>query len=265
MTLIDLTLRASEIDAVMPGDGVEEGWVIAPAGYAPPLGESVLLRVRAPAAPEGVFLDAVVQWRRAQAVGSQPAGVGLRVMSHSLARWRFLRGLTRPSVAADRRASPRLPTRVAVILVTAPRGSTRIYPCSVTDVSLDGAALAMNHRLEPGEQGRCEWAVGALTFAVQFSVVWSAVGRLGIRLVDPPPSARGAWLQLVEAAASALEGRRLIPSPMRAASNRATVRTTGASAVGGVGSARGTQGAVPDRAAVELAPTSARRRDPRSG
>jgi hypothetical protein len=152
-----------------------------------------------------------------------------------------------------------------VILVTAPRGSTRIYPCSVTDVSLDGAALAMNHRLEPGEQGRCEWAVGALTFAVQFSVVWSAVGRLGIRLVDPPPSARGAWLQLVEAAASALEGRRLIPSPMRAASNRATVRTTGASAVVGVGSARGTQGAVPDRAAVELAPTSARRRDPRSG
>ena len=189
MTLIDLTLRASEIDGVMPGDGVEEGWVIAPGGYAPQLGESVLLRLRAPAAPDGVFLDAVVQWRRSQAVGSQPAGVGLRVMSHSLARWRFLRGLARPTVSAERRAAPRLPTRVAVILVTAPRGSTRIYPCSVTDVSVDGAALAMNHRLEPGEQGRCEWAVGALTFAVQFVVVWSATGRLGIRLADPPPSA----------------------------------------------------------------------------
>lgn len=265
MTLIDLTLRASDVDAAMPGDGVEEGWVIAPVGYAPPLGESVLLRVRAPAAPEGVFLDAVVQWRRAQAVGSQPAGVGLRVMSHSLGRWRFLRGLARPAIAADRRASPRLPTRVAVILVTAPRGSTRIYPCSVTDVSVDGAALAMNHRLEPGEQGRCEWAVGALTFAVQFSVVWSAVGRLGIRLADPTPSARSAWLQLVEAAASALEAQRLSPSFTRPASTRAAVRPAGSPVGGAAVSARGTQGAVPDRAVVELAPTSARRRDPRSG
>lgn len=265
MTLLDLTLRASEIDAVMPGDGVEEGWVIAPVGYSPPLGESVLLRVRTPTMPEGVFLDAVVQWRRAQPVGGQPAGVGLRVMSHSLARWRFLRGLARATSALDRRASPRLPTRVAVILVTAPRGSTRIYPCSLTDISAEGAALAMNHRLEPGEQGRCEWAVGALTFAVQFTVKWSSVGRLGICLADPSPTARSAWLQLVEAAASALEARRLSPSPPRSNTARAAARPVTSPTQGVAVSGRPNQGAVPDRAAVELAPTSARRRDPRSG
>ncbi len=265
MTLIDLTLRASEIDAVMPRDGVEEGWVIAPSGYGAPLGESVVLRLRVPSVPDGVFVDAVVQWRRPQSVGAQPAGVGLRVMSHSLARWRFLRRVGGASQPAERRASPRLPTRVAVILVTAPRGSTRIYPCSLTDVSVDGAALAMNHRLEPGEQGRCEWAVGALTFAVQFTVMWSLVGRLGIRLVDPSPSARSAWLQLVEAADSALEARRLSPSPTRAASARMGPRLATSPTHGVTVSARPAQGAVPDRAAVELAPTSARRRDPRSG
>lgn len=265
MTLIDLTLRATDVDAVMPGDGVEEGWVIAPPGYAPPLGESVLLRLRAPSAPEGVFLDAVVQWRRPQPVGAQPAGVGLRVMSHSLPRWRFLRGLARATRAVDRRASPRLPTRVAVILVTAPRGSTRIYPCSLTDVSVEGAALAMNHRLEPGEQGRCEWAVGALTFAVQFTVMWSAVGRLGIRLADPSPSARGAWLQLVEAAESALESRRMQPLPSRTSAARALVRPAASPAHEAPSSPRPAQGTVPDRAAVELTPSSARRRDPRSG
>lgn len=265
MTLIDLTLRASDVDAALPGDGVDEAWVIAPAGYAAPLGESVVLRVRAPALPDGVFVDAVVQWRRPQAVGALPAGVGLRVMSHSLARWRFLRRLLAASQPAERRASARLPTRVAVILVTAPRGSTRIYPCSLTDVSIDGAALAMNHRLEPGEQGRCEWAVGALTFAVQFTVVWSAVGRLGIRLVDPSPGSRGAWLQLIEAAESALEARRLSPTPTRSASARVTGRLATSTTQGMSPSARPAQGAVPDRAAVELAPASARRRDPRRG
>jgi hypothetical protein len=143
-----------------------------------------------------------------------------------------------------------------VILVTAPRGSTRIYPCALADVSLRGALLSINHRLEPGEQGRCEWAVGARTFAVTLAVAWSSQGRAGVRVIAEERAQTAAWEELLESVRTALDAQRVAPQGI--------IPRTDIAAPADV-TLRAERGAVPERAIVELPPGPTRRRDPRQG
>ncbi|MEZ4393421.1 MAG: PilZ domain-containing protein [Polyangiales bacterium] len=261
MLYLDLTLPQHELRAAISGDGGADAWIIVSARYDIPLGETVLVRVRCAGAQDGVFIEGIVQWRRSSPSRDLREGVGLRVMAHSLARWAFLRELSMQTAPSERRGAARLPLRMAVILVTAPRGSTRIYPCTMVDVSTGGACLTANHRLGPGEQGRCEWAVGARTFAVQFVVVWGGAGRLGIRLVESTEGAKAAWGELVESTRSALDARR---TPARAPAPAAS-RDARSSGPIVEAEPRMRRGSLPDRAIVEVAGERVRRRDPRSG
>lgn len=261
MLYLDLTLSQHELRAAISGDGASDSWIIVSARYDIPLGETVLLRVRCDGAQDGVFVEGIVQWRRATPSRGLREGVGVRVMAHSLSRWAFLRELALQTAPRERRGAARLPLRLAVILVTAPRGSTRIYPCTMVDVSTGGACLTANHRLGAGEQGRCEWAVGARTFAVQFTVVWAGAGRLGIRLVESTEGAKAAWNELVESTRSALDARRT-PARAPAAAVSRDARSSGPIAED---ESRARRGSLPDRAIVEVSGEGVRRRDPRSG
>lgn len=263
MLYLDLTLSNAAVSASLAGDGENEAWMIVSPRYEVPLGEALLLRVRCEAAPEGVFLEGVVQWRRGTPTAGQPAGVGVRLMAHSVSRWNYLRELVVKAPTPDRRSAPRLPLRMPVILVTAPKGSTRIYPCTMIDVSVDGACLTLNHRLGTGERGRCEWAVGARTFAVQFRVAWATAGRIGIRIVDAAPGVQTAWTELFESTRAALDTRRT--PPRSNPSGAVAIRTDGRSGADEERiSTRLNRGSLPDRAIVEISEDSVRKRDPRS-
>lgn len=270
MRLIELNLTREQLAERLVTEGAPEGGLLLPANYELSLGEAVLVRVCLAELSVGVYLEGVVQWRRAAQTRGQRGGVGLRLVSASTARWRFLRAWARGEVS-DRRMEWRHPARQPVIFVTAPRGSTRIYPCSLADVSREGALLSINHRLEPGEEGRCEWAVSARTFAVTLSVVWSAPGCAGVKLLWRGRDERPAWEELVDSVRTALDARLLLPRPeapptvavqLRAEQRKITppgefpeVRAV----------PRADRGAVPERPIVELPADPTRRRDPRRG
>lgn len=253
MRLIDLHLTREQLAACLSSEGATDGALHLPDAYDIALGEAVLVRLRPTDLVTGVYLEGVVQWRRATASRGQPKGIGLRLVPTSASRWRYLRAIVDGGQVVDRRRSWRHPCKMPVILVTAPRGSTRIYPCSLSEVSAEGALLAINHRLVVGEEGRCEWAVGARTFAVTLSVVWSDPGRVGARLLWRGREERPAWDALVESVRSSLDALRVDPRSVEASrpeprrGEGGDLRSTGRH----------------ERAIVELPPDPTRRDDPR--
>lgn len=271
MRLIELKLTRRQLAERLVTDGTPEGGLLLPANYDVALGEAVLVRVCPEELAVGTYLEGIVQWRRASASRGQPAGVGLRLVPASMPRWRYLRAWSSGEAVEHLRRTWRHPARQPVIFVTAPRGSTRIYPCSLAEVSTDGALLAINHRIEPGEEGRCEWAVSARTFAVTLRVVWSSPGRAGVRLLWRGRDERPAWDELVDSVRTALDAKLLAPrlDVQPAPSVQIRPETRKLTPTGDPAEARAVprsdRGAVPERPIVELPPDPTRRRDPRRG
>ena len=87
MRLVDLNLSRDELADRLGGASIGDASLRLPANYDLPLGESVLVRVRAPSMGHPVFLEGVVQWRRPQATRGQAPGTGVRLVAAAVPRW----------------------------------------------------------------------------------------------------------------------------------------------------------------------------------
>lgn len=192
-------------------DAGEEGTLMVPGAFDLALGAPVTLRIGFDGLPCGVFLDGVVQARRA-ATPAAKAGVGVRFLPTSAEAARFASQWASGQRDPKGRREWRYPVDVSVILVTSPRGSTRIYPCSLVDVSMRGARAAINHRIEPDEEIRCEWRSELGSGAVTSRAVWSGNGRLGLEHLWRKPEERVAWEQFLSKVRTTLRGRVAMPS-----------------------------------------------------
>lgn len=190
----------------------EEGTLMVPGLFELGLGAPVTLRIGFEGLPCGVFLDGVVQARRSATPGTR-AGVGVRFLPSSAEAARFASQWASGQRDPKGRREWRYPVDVSVILVTSPRGSTRIYPCSLVDVSMRGARAAINHRIEPDEEIRCEWRSELGSGAVTSRAVWSGNGRLGLEHVWRKPEERVAWEQFLAKVRTTLRGKISVPLP----------------------------------------------------
>ncbi|MEZ4407198.1 MAG: PilZ domain-containing protein [Polyangiales bacterium] len=111
-----------------------------------------------------------------------------------------------------------------MVVVTAPRGSARIYPCVWTDVSYGGAGLSLAHRVEVGEAVRCEWSASQGSGAVTARIVWCQQGRVGVRTDFRDEAERAAWITLIDQVRASLRSTRALP---REAQGEPTPHRTG--------------------------------------
>lgn len=190
----------------------EEGTLMVPGLFELGLGAAVTLRIGFEGLPCGVFLDGIVQARRASTPGTR-AGVGVRFLPTSVEAARFAAQWAAGKSDPRGRREWRYPVDVSVILVTSPRGSTRIYPCTLVDVSMRGARAAINHRIEPDEEIRCEWRSELGGGAVTSRAVWSGNGRLGLEHLWRKPEERVAWEQFLARVRTTLRGKIAVPMP----------------------------------------------------
>lgn len=183
-----------------------------PGLYDLALGTAVDLRIGLEGHHCGVFLEAVVQSRRQSSPGVR-AGLGVRFQRSSLVGAGFVSQWALGQREPAGRYEWRYPVDLPVILVTAPRGSTRIYPCTLVDVSMRGARASINHRIEPDSELRCEWRSEFGGGAVTSRAIWAANGRLGLQHVFQQPEERVAWEQLLVKVRSTLRERIVGPMP----------------------------------------------------
>lgn len=193
-------------------EAAEEGALIIPGLYDLALGATVQLRIGLEGQQCGIFAEALVQSRR-QASGGIRGGLGVRFLRSSLEAGRFLAQWSQGLREPNGRHEWRYPVDIPVILVTAPRGSTRIYPCSLVDASMRGARATISHRIEPDSELRCEWKSEFGSGAVTSRAVWGANGRLGLRHVFNRPDERVAWEQLLAKVRTTLRERIVVPLP----------------------------------------------------
>lgn len=190
----------------------EESALVIPGLYDLALGAPIDLRIGLEGQPCGVFLEAVVQSRR-PASASTRGGLGVRLLRSSAEAGRFVAQWAQGQREPGGRHEWRYPVDLTVILVTAPRGSTRIYPCNLIDVSMRGARALVSHRIEPGTEVRCEWKSEFGGGSVASRAVWGAHGRLGLKHVFERPEERVAWEQLLARVRSTLRERVVVPLP----------------------------------------------------
>lgn len=190
----------------------EEGALVIPGLYDLALGAAIDLRVGLEGQPSGVFLEGVVQSRRPASAGVR-GGLGVRFLRSSVDAGRFVAQWALGQREPNGRHEWRYPVDISVILVTSPRGSTRIYPCNLVDVSMRGARASINHRIEPDSEVRCEWKSEFGSGAVTSRAVWGAHGRLGLKHVFNRPEERVAWEQLLAKVRSTLRERVVLPLP----------------------------------------------------
>lgn len=190
----------------------EEGALVLPGLYDLSLGAAVDLRIGLEGQACGVFLEGVVQSRRPAGAGTR-SGLGVRFVRSSAETGRFVAQWALGQREASGRHEWRYPVELSVILVTSPRGSTRIYPCTLVDVSMRGARASINHRIEPDSEVRCEWRSEFGSGAVTSRAVWNAHGGLGLKHVFNRPEERVAWEQLLAKVRSTLRERVVLPLP----------------------------------------------------
>jgi hypothetical protein len=193
-------------------DAGEEGALVIPGQYDLSLGAAVDLRVGLEDEPCGVFLQAVVQSRRPASAGNR-GGLGVRFLRSSADAARFVAQWALGQRETAGRAQWRYPVDLPVVLVTSPRGSTRIYPCILVDASTNGARASISHRIEPGSEVRCEWKGEFGSGAVATRAVWNTHGGLGLALNPGRPEERVAWEQLIGRVRGALRERVVQPLP----------------------------------------------------
>ena len=193
-------------------DAGEEGAMMVPGLYDLALGTAVDLRIGLEGQHCGVFLEAVVQSRRQSSPGVR-AGLGVRFQRSSIEGARFVSQWSLGQREPTGRHEWRYPVDLPIILVTSPRGSTRIYPCTLVDVSMRGARASINHRIEPESELRCEWRSEFGNGAVTARAVWGGNGRLGLQHVFHRPEERVAWEQLLAKVRSTLRERIVAPLP----------------------------------------------------
>ena len=193
-------------------DAAEEGALVIPGLYDLALGTAVHLRVGLEGQPCGVFLEAVVQSRRPASAGVR-GGMGVRFLRSSVEAGRFVAMWSNGQREPAGRHEWRYPVDLQVILVTSPRGSTRIYPCTLVDVSMRGARANISHRIEPDSEVRCEWKSEFGSGAVTARAVWGANGGLGLKHVFHRPEERVAWEQLLAKVRATLRERVVVPLP----------------------------------------------------
>ena len=193
-------------------DAEADGTVSLPGVYDFPLGANVCVRMGLEGLPAGAFFDTVVL-SRWPGVGATRAGIGLRALPASLDAVRFLSAWAQGKREGAGRREWRYPVDVPVILVTAPRGSTRIYPCTLADVSHSGARAVISHRIEPGAELRCEWRGDFGIGSVSARAVWAVNGRLGIELQPQKPDEKVEWDRFVSAVRATLRSRVVAPMP----------------------------------------------------
>ena len=246
----------------------EDGTIVVPGVYDLPLGATVWLRVGFEDLGAGVFVEAVVLSRWPTA-GSARAGMGLRCLPSSVDAARFVTAWAHGRRELSGRAQWRYPADVPVILVTAPRGSTRIYPCALVDVSVGGARATINHRIEPGAEVRCEWRGEYGSGFINARAVWGANGRLGFIHVPARPEERVVWEQLVATVRSNLRARVVASMPEKAWNSSGGARPErGFTPTPGRGGAPGDVGRSVAPKLVEVPAVQSgvrsKRRDPRS-
>lgn len=193
-------------------EAAEEGALVIPGQYELALGAVVNLRIGLEGHHCGVFLEALVQSRRPAAAGAR-GGLGVRFLRSSAEAGRFMAQWALGQREPSGRYDWRYPVELPVILVSAPRGSTRIYPCTLVDVSLRGARASLSHRIEPDSEVRCEWKSEFGSGAVTSRVVWNSNGRLGLKHLFGKPEERVAWEQLLAKVRAKLRERVVIASP----------------------------------------------------
>lgn len=249
----------------------EEGSLIVPGLYELALGATINLRIGLEGQPCGVFIEAMVQSRRSASTSTR-AGVGVRFLRSSFDAGRFAAQWANGQREPSGRQEWRYPVELSVILVSSPRGSTRIYPCTLLDVSMRGARASINHRIESGSELRCEWKSPFGSGAVTSRAVWGANGRLGLQHVFQKPEERVAWEQLLAKVRATLRER--IVAPMR---DNSRLSAGGIPAVGrergftptpggaAVPPGSGVNKVIPKLVEVPASETkAARKRDPRS-
>lgn len=248
----------------------EEGALVIPGQYELALGAAVDLRVGLEGQTCGIFLEGVVQSRRPATPGTR-GGIGVRFQRSSGDSARFLAQWAQGQRECNGRIDWRYPVDLQVILVTAPRGSTRIYPCALVDASLRGARASLSHRIEPDSEVRCEWKSELGSGAVTSRAVWNANGRLGLVHVFSRPEERVAWEQMLSKVRARLRERVLLALPEGARMSSGvlpalprergfTPTPVGASPVGGVNKVIPKLVEIP----VSDAVTTRKRHDPRS-
>lgn len=198
-------------------DSYAEGGIFVPGSFDVTSGSLVLVRVGLEGLPCGVIMEGVVQWRRTAVAARQatPPGTGVRFLPSCQERSRFLFSWAAGLHHGSGRVDWRYPLELPVTLTTKLKGSTRIYPCSVRDVSAYGAMVTVNARLTTDEVFRMEWRNAEKVQAVTARVVWTAGGRAGLRVLFDGREERPAWEALVDAARTAFNAMVVPPRAAR--------------------------------------------------
>ncbi len=237
MHLIDVSVARGAVTEWLrgvSGDGV----LVLRGTYDLDLGSAVTLRIFLEGQPSGVYLDGVVQWRRsASPTRGQPAALGVRWTPRGAEKVRFLERWGAGLGGDPQRTEWRYPHSAPVVLVTAPRGSARIYPCVWTDVSYGGAGIALAHRVEVGEGVRCEWSAAHGSGAVTAKISWWQQGRVGLRMDFRDDVERAGWINLIDHVRASLRSHRAVPreahgeAPRRTDNHNPRLSTQGVMAV----------------------------------